>query len=151
MKPEDFRRIISQAIEGEIEAHTYYGSVSEKVTDAALKNIFAELARDELNHREFLQGIMARGSGALHVEEAQDYKIADTLESPPLSVSLKPIDGITLAIRKELDAMQMYTQLSQVAGDSEEKKTFLELAKMEKGHKARLEDIYTNMAFPEVW
>jgi rubrerythrin len=151
MKPEDFRQIISQAIEGEIEAYNYYRTVSEKVEDKALKNIFAELAGDESSHREFLQGIIVKGSGALHVEEAQDYKIADTLASPPLSISLKPIDGITLAIRKELDAMQMYTQLAQVAGDSEEKNMFLELAKMEKGHKARLEDIYTTMAFPEVW
>jgi rubrerythrin len=151
MKPEDFRQIISQAIEGEIEAYNYYRTVSEKVADTALKNIFAELSGDERNHRDFLQGIMAKGPGSLHVEEAQDYKVADTLESPPLSINLKPIDGITLAIRKELDAMQMYTQLAQVTGDSEKKKTFLELAKMEKGHKARLEDIYTNMAFPEVW
>jgi rubrerythrin len=151
MKAEDFRQIISQAIEGEIEAYTYYRTVSEKVEDAALKNIFAELAGDELKHRAFLQGIILKGPASLQVEEANDYKIADTLVSPPLSVDLKPIDGITLAIRKELDAMQMYTQLAQVAGDSEEKKAFLELAKMEKGHKARLEDIYTNMAFPEVW
>lgn len=151
MKPENFSQIISQAIEGEIEAYTYYRAVSEKVEDTALKNIFTELAGDEMKHREFLRGIIVKGPGSLHVEEAQDYKIADTLASPPLSVNLKPIDGITLAIRKELDAMQMYTKLSQVAGDSEEKKTFLELAKMEKGHKARLEDIYTNMAFPEVW
>ena len=151
MKPQDFRQIISQAIEGETEACNYYRTVSEKGADAALKKIFAELAGDELSHRKFLKGIMEKGPGALRVEEAQDYKIADTLESPPLSMSLKPIDGITLAIRKELDAMQMYTQLSHVAGDPEEKKTFLELAKMERGHKARLEDIYTNMAFPEVW
>ena len=151
MKAEDFRQIISQAIDGEIEAHAYYRTVSERVEDKGLKAVFSELAGDELQHREFLQGIIAKGPGSLHVEEAQDYKIADTLQSPALSVSLKPIDGITLAIRKELDAMQMYTQLAQVAGDADEKKTFLELAKMEKGHKARLEDIYTNMAFPEVW
>lgn len=151
MKPEDFRQIISQAIEGEIEAYNYYRTVSEKVQDAALKTLFAELAGDETNHREFLQGIIVKGPGSLHVEEAHDYKVADTLESPPLSIDLKPIDGITLAIRKELNAMQMYTQLAQVAGDSDEKKTFLELAMMEKGHKSRLEDVYTSMAFPEVW
>lgn len=151
MKAEDFRQIISQAIDGEIEAFTYYRTVSEKVEDKALKNIFSELAGDELQHRKFLQEIITKGPGSLHVEEAHDYKIADTLESPPLSMSLKPIDGITLAIRKELDAMQMYTQLAQVAGDPDKKKTFLELAKMEKGHKARLEDIYTTMAFPEAW
>ena len=34
---------------------------------------------------------------------------------------------------------------------SEQKRIFTELASMERGHKARLEDIYTNMAFPEVW
>lgn len=151
MKAEDFRQIISQAIEGEIEAYTYYRTVSEKVRDAALKNIFADLARDELQHRAFLQGVVQKGPDSLRVEETQDYKVADTLESPPLSIDLKPIDGITLAIRKELDAMQMYTQLSSVAGDPAEKNTFLELAKMERGHKARLEDIYTTMAFPEVW
>lgn len=151
MRLEDFRRIISQAIEGEIEAYTYYRTVSEKVGSSALKNIFNELAGDEKQHRAFLEGIIAKGPESLHVEESQDYKIADTLEMPPLSIDLKPVDGITLAIRKELDAMQRYTQLSQVAGDPEEKKTFLELAKMEKGHKARLEDIYTTMAFPEVW
>jgi rubrerythrin len=151
MKTEDFRQIISRAIEGEIEAYDYYRTVSEKVRDAALKNIFTELSGDELQHRSFLQGIIKKGPDSLQVEEAQDYKVADTLESPPLSMDLKPIDGITLAIRKELDAMQMYTQLAHVAGDSEEKKTFLELAKMERGHKDRLEDIYTTMAFPEVW
>jgi rubrerythrin len=151
MKSEDFRQIISQAIEGEIEAYTFYKTIAEKVEDAAIKDLFAELAGDELGHRNFLQGIMAKGPKALHIDETHDYKIADHLESPPLSVDLKPIDGITLAIRKELDAMQMYTQLSRVALDSDEKETFLSLAKMEKGHKARLEDIYTSMAFPEVW
>ncbi len=151
MKPEDFRQIISRAIEGEMEAHAFYKTVSDRVQDAALKDIFAELAGDELKHREFLQGILEKGPAALHVEESNDYKIADTLDSPPLSLDLNPVDGIILAIRKELDAMQLYTQLAQVAGDPAEKNTFLELAKMEKGHKARLEDIYTNMAFPEVW
>ena len=151
MKAEDFRRIISQAIDGEIEAYAYYRTVSEKVQDAALKRIFAELAGDEAGHREFLQGILVKGPGSLHVQESRDYKVADTVQTPPLTIDLKPIDGITLAIRKELDAMQMYTQLSTVAGDPEEKKTFLELAMMERGHKARLEDIYTTMAFPEVW
>jgi rubrerythrin len=151
MKSEEFKNIILYAIEGEIEAYNYYRTVSEKVADAALKSIFGDLAGDEKGHRAFLEGILKKGPSALNVEEGHDYKIAETLEFPPLSIDLKPIDGITLAIRKELDAMQMYTQLSLIASDSEEKKMFLELAKMERGHKARLEDIYTTMAFPEVW
>lgn len=123
----------------------------KKVQDPNLKRIFSELAGDETGHKEFLQGIMNKGSKDLSIDETADYRIAETLEIPSLTMDLKPIDGITLAIRKELDAMQMYTQLSNIASDPEEKKIFLELAKMEKGHKTRLEEIYTNMAFPEVW
>ena len=151
MRPEDFKAIISNAIDGEIEAYTFYSEISKKVQDPALKGIFSELAQEEKGHRAFLQGIINRGPQALNVQENQDYKIADTLESPPLTMDLKPTEGIVLAIRKELDAMQMYTQLARVSSDSGEQQTFLELAKMERNHKTRLEDIYTNMAFPEVW
>jgi rubrerythrin len=151
MKPEDFQEIISRAIDGEIEAYDFYRNVSEKVQDSDLKRIFSELSGDEKGHREYLQSILHRDLKALQVDDSQDYKIAETLEVPPLTLDMKPTDGIALAIRKELDAMQMYTQLARVSSDSEEKTIFLELAKMEKSHKTRLEDIYTNMAFPEVW
>ena len=151
MKPEDFKAIISNAIDGEIEAYDFYWNVSEKVQDPALQRIFSELAGEEKGHRAFLQSILNRGSNALCVDDSQDYRLAETLDVPSLSLDMKPMDGIALAIRKELDAMQMYTQLARVAADPGEKQTFLELAKMEKGHKTRLEDIYTNMAFPEVW
>jgi rubrerythrin len=77
--------------------------------------------------------------------------VADAIPTPPLTTSLKPLDGMVIAIKKELEAMQMYTQLSKLSTDAEQKKLFAELATMEKGHKTRLEDIYTNMAFPEAW
>jgi rubrerythrin len=78
-----------------------------------------------------------------------DYKVGDALPSPKLTTDLKPLDGLVLAIRKELEAMQMYTQLAHAAADVETQLLFSQLANMERGHKARLEDIYTNMAFPE--
>ncbi|MFA7303089.1 MAG: ferritin, partial [Methanoregula sp.] len=50
------------------------------------------------------------------------------------------------------EAMQMYTQLAGLSADMEQKFLFTQLANMESGHKARLEDIYVNMAFPEnIW
>ena len=56
-----------------------------------------------------------------------------------------------IAIKKELEAMQMYTQLAKTSAEEGQKALFTELASMERGHKSRLEDIYTNMAFPEAW
>ena len=47
--------------------------------------------------------------------------------------------------------MNLYQGLSAASQDAGMKKMFDSLMKMETSHKARLEDIYTNSAFPEVW
>jgi rubrerythrin len=151
MTPEDYRKILSLAIDREVESYTFYRNISDKVKDANLKKLFNELAGEETKHRQFLEGLMAKDVKELKFSATKDYKIADQLPSPKLSPDLKPIDGIVLAIRKELEAMQMYTQLATHSTDAGQKKMFTELASMERGHKARLEDLYTEMAFPEVW
>jgi rubrerythrin len=151
MKVEEFKSIIANAINDEIEAYEFYGGVADKVQDAALKRIFSELALEEKGHRAFLQTVLNRNFQDFKLEDSEDYKLAEMLETPALTLDMKPVDGVALAIRKELDAMQMYAQLAKVSSDPGEKNTFQELAKMEKNHKTRLEDIYTGMAFPEVW
>jgi rubrerythrin len=151
MKTEDAKKIISTAIDREVESFTFYRNISDKVKDPALKKLFGELAGEEKQHREFLQGMLTKDVTKMHFDASHDYKVADTLKTPPLSADLKPIDGIVLAIKKELEAMQMYTQLANLSADTEQKFLFSQLANMERGHKARLEDLYTNMAFPEVW
>lgn len=151
MNTEEYRSIISNAIDREIEAYTFYRTVREKVKDENLKSLFNELAGEESNHRKTLEGFLTKEPGKLGFNTQRDYKVADTLEAPPLSADLKPLDGLVLAIRKELDAMQLYTQLASFSVDSDQIELFESLASMERGHKARLEDIYTNMAFPEAW
>jgi rubrerythrin len=116
-----------------------------------LKKLFTELAGEEKQHREFLQGMLTKDVAKMHFEAKKDYKVVNALPSPPLSADMKPLDGIVVSIKKELEAMQMYTQLAGLSTDMEQKFLFTQLANMESGHKARLEDIYTNMAFPEVW
>lgn len=151
MKPEEYKNIISVAIDREVEAYTFYRNISDKVKDATLKKIFNELAGEETKHREFLQGLLGKGTAGMHFDAAKDYKIADGLPTPKLSGDMKPLEGIIIAIKKELEAMQMYTQLANMSTDAGQKNMFTELASMERGHKARLEDMYTNMAFPESW
>ena len=151
MKTSDAKKIISLAIDREVEAYTFYRTVSEKVKDKALKSLFAELAGEEKQHREFLQGLLAKQVTTMHFDAKSDYKVGDALPTPNLTADLKPLEGIVIAIKKELEAMQMYTQLAKLSTDTEQQLLFSQLATMERGHKARLEDIYTNMAFPEVW
>jgi len=151
MKPEDFEKIISSAIDSEVESYTFYKSVADRAKDKSLKTIFLDLAEDEKGHREYLQRVLTRGLKEMHFIDAPDYKVTDALDEPELSVDMKPLDGLLLAIKKELQAAQMYSRLARASADAEQKMVFEQLANMEKGHKARLEDIYTNMAYPEVW
>lgn len=151
MKAEDAKKIISLAIDREVEAYTFYKTVADKVKDKNLKDLFVELAGEEKKHREFLQGFLAKDISKIKFSAGHDYKVGDALPSPKLTADLKPLDGLVLAIKKELEAMQMYTQLAAAAQDNESQMLFTQLANMERGHKARLEDIYTNMAFPETW
>ncbi|MDD1718623.1 MAG: ferritin family protein [Methanoregulaceae archaeon] len=151
MDQDDFKRILSTAIDREVESYTYYRMVSDKVKDKALKRLFAELAEDETNHRTTLEGFLSKGVKNLKFETSADYKVVDALPTPPLTANLKPVEGLVIAIKKELEAMQMYTQLAASSMDAGQKAVFSQLASMERGHKLRLEDIYTNMAFPEVW
>jgi len=151
MKTDDAKKIISTAIDREVEAYTFYRTISEKVKDPALKKLFTELAGEEKQHREFLQGMLTKDVSKMHFDAKQDYKVVNAIPSPPLSADMKPLDGLVVSIKKELEAMQMYSQLAGLSTETEQKFLFTQLANMESGHKARLEDIYTNMAFPEVW
>jgi len=151
MNQDEFKKIISNAITQEVEAFTFYSSVSEKAKDESLKKLFKSLADDEEKHKRTLEGYLTRSADRMHFSASVDYKVADALPTPPLTPDLKPVDGLVIAIKKELEAMQMYTQLANASAEDEQKKVFLELASMERGHKSRLEDVYTNMAFPEAW
>jgi rubrerythrin len=151
MDVEGYKKIIGLAIAREVESYSFYRGAADKVKDLALKRMFTELAGEETKHREFLQGLLAKPVKDLRFDTHRDYRVVDEKEIPALSTDMKPLDGLVLAIKKELGAMQMYTQLASLSTDAQQKKLFTELATMERGHKARLEDIYTNMAFPESW
>ena len=57
MKTDEYKKIIKFAVANEIEAYDFYKGVSDKVKDAGLKKIFAELAEEEAKHRKFLEGL----------------------------------------------------------------------------------------------
>ena len=150
MKAQEYKKIIDDAIKNETEAAEFYTAVFEKVKEKGLKVIFKELADEEKKHKALLKNFLS-DSRSLSFDEKADYKVSETVEAPRLTVDMKPVDAIALAMKREEEAMNMYKELAKCSSDAGQKKVFNALSKMEQGHKARLEDIYTNMAFPEVW
>jgi rubrerythrin len=150
MKVEDYKTIISLAVGEEIEAYEFYRGVSEQVQDSNLKAIFKELAAEEKRHQNSLEHFLST-TKPLCFNEKVDYKVSETVEKPRLSLDMNPSDAIALAMKNEEEAMNKYTKLANYSTDEEQKEVFMALARMEQGHKARLEDMCTNMAFPESW
>lgn len=151
MNQKEYKKIITQAVKREVDAYKFYNAVAKKAKDKSIISIFTQLAKDEEQHKITLKAFLEKAAEQMHFEESKDYQIVDALATPSLTTSLKPVEGIVIAIKNELEAMQMYTQLANASTDKAQKKLFLELASMERGHKRHLEDIYTNMAFPEAW
>lgn len=152
MSQSTIKAILNKAIEREVEAFEFYLALSQKDLDASVKQIFTELAAEEKEHQTLLQSFLHDPEKLLRFKPSADYKVAETVEdSPTLSVNMKPVDAITLAMKREEEAMNRYTALAENSETAEQAKVFQELAYMEQGHKTRLEELYTNMAFPEIW
>jgi rubrerythrin len=147
----DHKQILEMAIEREVEAYEFYSAVAAKDLDPFLKKLFTELAEEEADHKKILEAFIKNPEKPLHFKQTKDYKVAETVDKPALSIAMKPADALALAMKREEEAMDLYNEFAEASETEEQKAIFIELAKMEQGHKTRLEDLYTNAAFPEVW
>ncbi|MCX5780134.1 MAG: ferritin family protein [Firmicutes bacterium] len=151
MDKKEFAAIMDAAIAAEVESYEFYRDVAAKVTDAGLKKIFQDCADEEKGHKIALETIKLKDVETFSFKVGADYNIAATIELPRLSLDMKPADAVALAMKKEEEAMKMYSCLAECTDDTAVKKVYTELAKMEEGHKEKMEGIYTATAFPEVW
>jgi rubrerythrin len=151
MDKQDFANIMDIAIAAEVEAFTFYRDVAAKVSDPEMKRLFQEFANEEQGHGKMLEKIKEHEAQSFTFAGGLDYKISEMTPLPLLAMEMKPVNAISLAMKKEEEAMNNYTQLASATDDPEKKKIFSELAKMEQGHKARMEGLYTDTAFPETW
>jgi rubrerythrin len=147
-----YRDILNNAIQAEIEAHQFYQKVADTVEDAYLRDMFRDLSAEELKHQRILEGFREKADLAIHFVRTPDFHVAETLAAPEkLSIEMKPADAITLAMKKEQQAMQHYTNLADACTDAAQQKVFRELAIMEQGHKTKLENAFVDIGYPEVW
>ena len=146
-----YEQIIKAAIQSEIEAHLFYQQVADRLEGGHLKEMFLIFAQEEEKHRKILEGFVENPDRSVHFASSSDFHVAETVDEPTLSVDMKPAEAIALAMKKEEAAMKHYTQLASACSNDEQKDLFLELASMERGHKAKMEQAFVDIGFPEVW
>ena len=151
MTREQLKEIIQFAVDNEVDAYEFYRDAAERLEEEGLKETFADLAQEELEHKKFLEDFLNSKTDEINISAEADYKVAETVEKPPLTADMSFADAIALAMKNEQEAMDMYQQLADACVDQKERDIFIGLRDMEKMHKTRLEDIYVNAAFVEIW
>jgi len=151
MNKNEFEFIMDMAIASEIEAYQFYSEVVTCVSDPSLKQIFQEFAAEEKGHQATLENLKTMEIQNFTFTVTSDYKISEATELPRLSLKMKPAEAVALAMKKEEESMKLYRGLAAASADPEKKKLFDNLAKMEEGHKTKMEGLYTMTAFPEAW
>lgn len=151
MTQEEYKGILKMAIGNEVEAYEFYKGVSEKAANANIRKMFSDLAAEEQGHKKLLEGFLSGNASSMKFNEAADYKVAETVDKPKLSLDMKPADALALAMKNEEEAMNMYAAFAAASTSEEQKKMFENLALMEKGHKVQLEEYYVNASQAEVW
>jgi rubrerythrin len=143
--------IIEFAIDREIEAETFYLEIAAKTTKEAMRGLFVGFAAEEKRHQQILKGVLTSGETQVQVKKVSDYKISETVEKAELTDDMTMADVFSIAIKKEEEAMMLYQQLAKDSISDGSRKLFESLARMEQGHKVKMEEFYTDVAYNEIW
>lgn len=144
-------KILEIAVSREIESQRLYTDLGQRVKEEAAKYAFQELTRQEKGHQELLEKYQ-RGElmeGALGSRQSVDYKIAEHLEQPAMSATMPLKDAFLLAANREKASHDFYTGFARVHPAGRVKSLLEDLAAQELGHKQRVEQIYSEIAFPQ--
>ena len=120
------------------------------VSQPETKNTLEYLAKEELEHKAFLQSCFT-ADGCTLAGEAQNVHLAELLEAPAISDSMSPKEALAIAAKREEGAYHFYQALASIQPPGEVQAFLNKMAKVELQHKEKVEYLYDNAAFPEVW
>jgi rubrerythrin len=146
----ELEAIIKNAITQEEVSHEFYHRMANLVSHKDTKETFQFLAQEELEHKAFLQSCLTP-AGCKIVVEAHNVHLAELMQAPEFSEALTPKDAMIIAMKREEGSHQFYQKLAELQPPGEIKDFLQKMAKMELGHKEKMEYLYNNVAFPEVW
>lgn len=146
----EMEAIIKSAIAQEELSHAFYQRLAGLVSHQETKDILEFLAKDELEHKAFLQSCFTP-QGCKLVGEAQNVHLAEMLAAPAISGDLSPKEALVIAMKREEGSYRFYQTLAGLQPPGEIQAFLEKMAKVELKHKEKVEYLYDNAAFPEIW
>jgi rubrerythrin len=142
MDENKFQEIIKFAIDKEIKSYNFYTNASQVAKYSGAKDLFSDLAQQEVGHRKMLEKLDLKKIVQAKIEKVPDLKISDYIVDAEFKPDMPYADILRIAIKMEERALKLYNNMNQSNQDENLKKLFSLLANEEAKHKLRLEKIY---------
>jgi len=143
---QSFERLVSLAIEREIEAYDFYTQAAKRAELSSSAKLLKEMAEQEVGHRRKLEAALKQGVcktfACKNVVQFDKLDLDRYLAAIPLTSSSLPQDVLIVGIKKEEAAHDFYKSLSGLTTDAPNKAVFETLASEELKHKDRLQKLY---------
>jgi rubrerythrin len=142
--------IVDQAVADEEAAAAFYRQAAGRVSDPTTREALEGLMRDEQEHKRLIEEFK---SGAHPLPDAVSAagSLVESFGAPEFSADMSPADAFLLAAQKEKLAVELYENWARLYPEGPQRELLLRLADIERGHKARVEAMFSNAAFPESW
>ena len=142
MDEKKFKEIIKFAIDKEIKSCNFYTNARQMAKYSGAKDMFSELAKEEVGHRKMLEKLDMKKITQAKIEKVPDLKISDYIVDAELKPDMPYAEILRMAIKMEERALKLYNNMNKSNKDENLKKLFSLLANEEAKHKLRLEKIY---------
>jgi rubrerythrin len=142
--------VIHSAIAQEDISHEFYSRLAKLVSHAETKDTLAFLAQEELEHKAFLQKCLTP-AGCTLAGQAHNAHLAELLKAPAIDEGMTPKEALVVAMKREEGAYNFYKALAALQPPGEIRAFLEHMANVELTHKEKVEYLYNNAAFPEVW
>jgi rubrerythrin len=142
MDEKKFKEIIQFAIDKEIKSFNFYTSASQVAKYSGAKELFSDLADQEVGHRKLLEKLDMEKVAQAKIEKIPDLKISDYLVEAEFRPDMPYADILRTAMKMEERALKLYNDIKESNPDENLNKLFSFLANEEAKHKLRLEKIY---------
>ena len=141
---------LSIALKKEEDSLTFYKNAEKTVQFKPLKELFKDLAKQEMIHKNILMKEMKKLEGGAKMvdkmtmgeEKMEDYGLSKYLTPQNVKPTMGYQDALIVAMKREEKACELFEYLKTITTDNNLKTTFNTLLKWEIEHLRKLEEKY---------
>ncbi len=152
---DQIREILRKAYQIEVDGYTFYSMAADKADKTAVQELFDKLARDEVEHKAYLRGIMSsyenKGVAAFQIERRApdlagftDRVFTDRFKQQAEGADFE-MGVLSVGMTLETNAIQYFRGAAQSTSEHEVKEFYEFLASWEQEHFDALQALYNGV------